>query len=159
MSQISILTGPVKSGKTTRLANWIKQQDDCAGILAPVQGGLRYLYAIHSQQSKLLEIKNRVIAENRIIRIGNFCFYREVFDWAQAELLIAFKRKPNWLIIDEIGPLEIDGTGLEPAVSKIIYELSRYDQPRLILVIREQLLATFFKSYRINDNEVGYIQI
>lgn len=159
MNQINILTGPINSGKTTRLTNWVNRQNNCAGILAPVRGGLRYLYAIHSHKRKLLEIKEFKIAENRVIRIGDFCFSREVFEWARGELLFALKQKPSWLIIDEIGPLELTGNGLEPAVSKILNELKSYDQVRLVLVIREQLLDAFIHTYRININEVGYIQL
>ena len=134
MIQINILTGPINSGKTTRLTSWIKTKNNCAGILAPVQDGLLYLYSIHSQQSKLLEIKDMTSSEKRIIQIGNYCFDREVFEWAQAELISAIKQKPNWLIIDEIGPLEIEGKGLEPALSKIINQLDSQDPMKLLLV-------------------------
>jgi nucleoside-triphosphatase THEP1 len=159
MRRINILTGPIQSGKTTRLARWIKSCPDCTGILAPVHDGLRYLYSIHSDQSRLLEAKGNSYEQNDIIGIGKYRFIKASFDWAQNELLLALSEKPAWLIIDEIGPLEMDGKGLEPAVSKILEQVYDQDQLTLLLVVRDKLLDLFLQSYNIEETEVKYIQL
>jgi nucleoside-triphosphatase THEP1 len=159
MRKINILTGPIHSGKTTRLAVWIKSCPNCAGILAPVRDGLRYLYSIHSGQSKLLEAKGNSFEEDDLTRIGEYRFINATFDWAQNELLLVVIQKPEWIIIDEIGPLEMDGKGLEPAVRKILEQMHNQDQLNLLLVVREKLLDLFFQSYDIKETEVTYIQV
>lgn len=159
MRRIKILTGPIQSGKTTRLARWIKSCPNCTGILAPVRDGLRYLYSIDSGQSQLLEARGDFFAKDDVIRIGKYRFLKSSFDWAQNELLLASRQKPEWIIIDEIGPLELNGKGLEPAVSTIIEQIQNQGQFELLLVVREKLLDQFLQSYDIKDTEFEYIQV
>ena len=39
--EICILSGPIGSGKTTRLQHWVKRQPSVRGILSPVEEGKR----------------------------------------------------------------------------------------------------------------------
>ncbi len=58
MSKIYILTGPVNSGKTTKLMNWVEKKSNVGGILTPVVDGKRHLYSIASQKYKIFELEN-----------------------------------------------------------------------------------------------------
>ena len=83
--------------------------------------------------------------------IGNYIFSIEVFDWAKRQIQKAVKTGNQWLIIDEIGPLELKGQGLEPAISEILqnYKLSR--DHRLLLVVRENLIEEVIKHYQLQN--------
>ena len=159
MNRIKILTGPIQSGKTTRITNWIKTQSTCAGVLSPVIRNLRYIYAIHSNQIRLLEVNHLSIEPAQIVRIGSYCFNGEIFEWAREEMINGFKGHPDWFIIDEIGPLELKGKGLEPAVSNIFESLQKSLHTKLILVIREHLLQDFLAHYGILSSDFEFINI
>jgi len=143
--KIYIYSGKVHSGKTTRIMEWAKSQKSADGIFAPVINSKRYLVRIKSGEMHLLEADENE-DEMNIIKIGNYKFLKNIFEWAQNELLKAFESNPGWLIIDEIGFLELKTEGLEPAVSKIIYN-NKISQTKLLLIIRENLLGEVIKHF------------
>jgi nucleoside-triphosphatase len=158
MMPVHILTGPVQTGKTTRLMQWIKKHRDCAGILSPIINNKRHIYSILSDKSRCLEIDNVHSREylgnedfKNIIIIGKYNFSTEVFGWAKEHLQEAAKARKKWLIIDEIGPLELNGQGLEPAIDEIIknYEIS--ENHRLLIVVRENLVSDVIRHYQIEN--------
>jgi nucleoside-triphosphatase THEP1 len=147
---IHILTGPVKSGKTTRLIAWIRYHSNCAGILSPVINNKRHIYSIHNEQELLLETDK--IGQSRsdeLISIGHYSFLASAFQWAREELQTALEMNPRWMIIDEIGPLELAGHGLEPMVTNVLNQFERSKDHHLILVVRESLLDKVLLHYQI----------
>jgi nucleoside-triphosphatase THEP1 len=149
MSRIYIFTGEIKSGKTTRLGKWIENNPDADGILAPVIGGKRYLARIRTNEQKLLEYTGN----DRNIELTTICDYKfinSVFDWGKDELYNAFIQKPGWLIIDEIGPLELRGEALEPMVSKILGE--NIKGINIVLVVRKVLVEKVIEHYNLHIN-------
>jgi nucleoside-triphosphatase len=149
---IYYLTGPVHMGKTTRLNEWIKYQKNVDGILAPIIDGQRHLHRIKTGELQQLELNDENSAQ-KIVKIGQYQFTGEVFDWARQQLYEAAQSCPDWLIIDEIGPLELGGEGLEPAVSIIISSLKTDNHTKLLLVIRDRLLTEVLQHYKINNHE------
>ncbi|MDQ7817508.1 MAG: nucleoside-triphosphatase [Melioribacteraceae bacterium] len=147
MSEILICTGPVKSGKTTLLMQWATTHKSIDGIFQPVIDEKRFLYHIGSRTLKALETNSEM---NTFI-IGNYRFSNESFDWAKNLLLDCFEKEIDWLIIDEVGPLELEGKGLEPAVSKILNERARL-KCMIICVVREKLLDQFLIHYKLNNS-------
>jgi len=101
--KIYIVTGPIQTGKTTRLFNFIKAKNSVDGILAPVVNNKRALFHISTKQLKILEAEN---PGEKTIPVGKYNFLKEVFEWANKKLLKSFNAKPEWLIIDEVGKLE-----------------------------------------------------
>lgn len=137
---------------------WIKKHRDCAGILSPIINKKRHMYSILSDESRCLEIDNLHSPEypgnedfKNIITIGKYNFSTEVFGWAREHLLHAAESKKKWLIIDEIGPLELKDQGLEPAISQVFqnYKLSKNN--RILLVVRENLVSYVISHYKIEN--------
>jgi nucleoside-triphosphatase len=150
MSNIYIFTGEIKSGKTTRLEKWIAENPDSDGILAPCINGKRYLKRIKSKETKLLEYEGE--DENiELTKICNYNFLKSVFDWGQQELYNALLQKPDWLIIDEIGPLELRGEALEPMVSNILRKSSAL-KINIVLVVRKSLVEKVIEHYKLHIN-------
>jgi len=147
MSKILILSGPTKSGKTTKLMQWAASQKNIDGIFQPVIDGRRFIYHISSRTLKKLEVDNG----DDLISIGQYKFNNQTFLWAQEKLLDACNKKIDKLIIDELGPLELMGKGLEPAISKIISLLPNFNF-QIILVIREKILLDLLNHYNIENS-------
>jgi nucleoside-triphosphatase THEP1 len=110
---------------------------------------------LNSKKGSLLEADE---TGKNIVTIGNYKFSKKIFDWAQKELLKAFYLKPEYLIIDEIGFLELKNEGLEPAVSKILKE--RNSSPtKIILIIRDILLEIALVHYQLSENDYEFFSI
>ena len=148
--KILIVTGPVHSGKTTRLMHWAASQTKIDGIFQPVIDDKRFIYHIASRTLKSLEVP-ALAKEEHIIRIGNYRFSKETFSWAQKKLLDCLSKDLDWLIIDEIGPLELEGNGLEPAISSIINARENVTA-KIICVVREEILQKFIDHYKLHNS-------
>lgn len=158
MSQIYLFPGPVHTGKTTRLTEWINNKNDVDGILQPLINGRRHIKHILSGETRLLEVIQDFDQQN-IISIGDYKFSADVFEWAQSQLLISFNRNPEWIIIDEVGKLEMDNKGLEPAVSEIINNLNKDIDINLVFVVRDYLIPNFLKKYSLTKNDIRVLKI
>lgn len=147
---IYVYTGPVKSGKTTKLMQWASDQKNIDGIFQPVVDEKRYIYQIGSRTLKLLE-STEEHPNNEIVSIGKYKFLKSTFDWSQNILIDCLNKKLDWLIIDEIGPLEMDGKGLEPAVSKILNNRTN-DKTKILCVVRKEILEKFITNYNLQNS-------
>jgi nucleoside-triphosphatase THEP1 len=137
---IFILTGPVHGGKTTFLENSLVRWS--ARELAP--GGFLSVAVTDASGATgydLLELKSgrlhpylRRQGEPGAERIGPFFFVPSILERANAIIREAGPRE--LLIVDEIGPLELQGGGLWPVVREA---LSRPGMS-LLLVVREEIL-------------------
>ncbi len=155
--KIYIYTGKIKSGKTTNLFRWLASKKNVAGILQPVIEGKRFFYSIVDKTVIQFEISNEASNElksDEIIKIGKYNFLRTGFEKAKIILKRDFNEPYNWLVIDEIGPLELNGTGLEPTVSEIISAREQY-HGHILVVVRDEILSSFLTHYKIdNDYEL-----
>ncbi|MGD1840309.1 MAG: nucleoside-triphosphatase [Thermonemataceae bacterium] len=143
---IYLLTGPIGTGKTTQLTKWVAQQQQVAGILSPVIEGKRHLQDITSGASQLLEA---TATTQQPVQVGRYTFDETVFTWARACLQEALKKSPRYLIIDEIGKLELRQEGLEPAVTEVLQAYQQQASFDLILVIRDTLLEKSIAHYTL----------
>jgi len=155
MSNVYILTGEIKSGKTTRLQKWAAN-NNADGILAPVIEGKRHLVRIKSGESKLLEYtgEDKTI---ELTKIGNYNFLTSVFEWGGKEMCDSFLGKPEWLIVDEIGPLELRGEGLEPEMNKIMDDSGQTGM-NIILVVRKSLVENVIEHYGLRARGFRYFK-
>lgn len=149
---VYILSKPIQSGKTTLLKQWINNYPTAAGILTPDKNEKRLLYNIANKSYHTLQLE----AHEEGVNIGKYVFSKEGFALAQKILLDAIPTQPEWLIIDEVGRLEMDRKeGLEPVVSEIISLVkSTYTQVNLLLVVRDYLLDVAIDYYKLYDAKV-----
>lgn len=154
--KIYIVTGKIKAGKTTFVEKWIKSKTNAAGIIQPVINGERYIKKINSNDYKKLTTD---VIDSTTIKIGNYLFDNETFNWAKDQLSKSVKAKPEWLVIDEFGILELEGKGLEPEFTNILNRIKKQNHTKLLVVIRENLLDQFLNKYKFKDEEVELITV
>lgn len=151
MSNIFIFSRPIRTGKTTQLLGWSRNKPDMYGLLTPDVDGLRMLYDLVTKQYHPFQLETA--ASGPAISVGRFIFARESFATASRILLDAAQQSYNWLVIDEVGKLEIEqGQGLDDVVKTVIAQhRARKQNGRLLLVIRDTLLGKALEQYRLHD--------
>jgi nucleoside-triphosphatase THEP1 len=125
-----ILTGAIHSGKTTALINWSVERQDVAGILTPVVEGKRMFMNAKTKEQFNME----ATGNEEVLSTGKYQFSKNSFEKATAIIRQA-TGQDGWLIIDEIGPLELRGEGF----ADILKELLVSRRGNTILVAREGL--------------------
>lgn len=138
---IIILSGPVQSGKTTFLQNassrWRKRGLRLCGFLslAVWEEGVRKGYDLLEFGGLSARPFLRTSGDEGWERVGPFHLVPEILE--QARDIIRRVSPGELLVVDEIGPLELGGGGLWPALGEV---LERPDVKALI-VVREGILG------------------
>jgi nucleoside-triphosphatase THEP1 len=115
--KIYILTGPVRTGKTTKLLQWAAGRKDVFGILTPDIEGKKVFMDAHTKEEFEMETKR---GDEDPLVIGRFLFSKKSFAKAIEILREGLKEKSGWLIVDEIGPLELSGVGFYEVINEIV---------------------------------------
>ncbi|MFC5272195.1 nucleoside-triphosphatase [Adhaeribacter terreus] len=143
MAKIFLITGPTQSRKTTRLTHWCSGRTDVGGLLSPIVFNKRCFQNIRTQEWLAMEAE---LDEAEVQQVGRYTFSERTFAWAN-HVLLQTSRLPGikWLVVDEIGPLELQGKGLNPALEIIFSNLPPH--LNLILVIREKICESVLEIY------------
>jgi len=156
MKKINIITGKIRSGKTTYLKKLITSTKNIGGIVQPANGEDRFFSDIQTKESKELTAQKK---SKDTFQLGRFLFYSESFSWARKKLKHTLVDGIETIVIDEYGPLEFADKGLEPAVSEIIEFVQYRNDKRIIIVIRETLLEDFIQKFNLLKEEVEITKI
>ncbi len=145
---IFIFSDEIGVGKTTTLEFWLKNQKNIGGFLSPKIEGKRF-----SKNLETDEIRPMETSENGL-KIGKYEFDKKVFEWAEEEIYRQFNSEKNWLIIDEIGPLEVrKEQGFHQLLLKI-FEENNEDRTNLLFVVRDFLVDEFLTKYQLNEAKI-----
>ncbi len=152
---IYILTGGIRTGKTTALLDWCENRNDIDGVLCPDDDkGKRYFLNIKSKDTYPLAANNETEDYN-IISIGPFQFLKSSFQKANDYLLeVNDKRDYSYLVIDELGKLELKNIGLHDSAKSTVNQHENSKSHHLILVVRESLLNEIIEHYNISEYSV-----
>lgn len=152
---IYVLTGKIRTGKTTALRKWISNRIDVDGLLCPDDhNGKRYFLKIKSKIEFEFEVEFE-LKNNDIIEIRNFRFLKSAFHKANTFLMsIASKNPKTYIIIDEIGKLELKNDGLHKSAEKLISKFQLDEKHHVILVVRDYLLDAVLEHYAISEYSV-----
>ena len=153
-ARIIILTGPVHTGKSNALNQFIarkrKQGELLMGVVNPDIDSQKWFVNVLDEKKILMDAAPN---ETAVIEIGKYRFSQSAFARTKQLLIEQSQQKSDWFIIDEIGKLELKGKGLEPEVSVAIANAGT-NAKNLILVIRDYLLEDAIEHYRLGDCRV-----
>jgi len=142
---IYIFSGAIGSGKTTALVNWSAARKDVHGILTPRVMNKRVFMDAKSREQFAME----AFTEDRtILKVGHFIFSYDAFLKASNIIRDAIEKR-NWLIIDEIGPLELRNEGFATVLNEVIH--SSNNEQNILLVVREGLSQEVKNAFEINN--------
>lgn len=148
---INILTGPVHSGKTTLLKNTIpvlreknfrvdgylseaiwKNKDFLGYDLFDWMGNTSHPFILKKGQQEWQ-------------KIGPYFFLPETLDLAKK--IIRRSENADLCVVDEVGPLEVSGKGVWPALENILRSL----EPHLFLVARNSIVDMVLDKIQRED--------
>ena len=151
---IVIFSRAIRSGKTTELRQWCATKKNVAGILMPDLNGSRKILDIATQNVFDIACAEPQNTTQVLINIGRFYFYEHAFEQANRILLSALQAKPQWLVVDEVGKLELDNKGFYESLQQIIpYYQQNKAVGNLLLVVRDSLLEQVKQKFSINITE------
>ena len=143
-----ILTGPIQTGKTTSLQQWVQNRKDVYGILTPVIDGKRVFMNARTGEQFAMEAGE---SETNTIAIGRFVFSQAAF-YKAAGIIRDAINKPGWLVIDEVGPLELKGYGFSDVLKTVLQQ--RTDNILLVVREKEDMLAKVQQAFGLMDAKV-----
>jgi nucleoside-triphosphatase len=138
---IVLLTGAVHTGKTTALVNWCEGKR-VGGFVTPVVDGLRVVQVLPSHECFPFETKNTA---DGIISIGRYHFLMDGFEYMNNLLQTVTSTESDWIVVDEVGPLELQGQGLHEGLTHAL----RYAACNVLLVVRESLVNEVIAKYTL----------
>jgi nucleoside-triphosphatase len=151
---IYILAGDIRSGKTSALEEWIGTWDNVKGVLCPDDSDtdLRYLYNIETAERFPLEVSK---AGDNTTRVGKYHFLSDSFKMASFLLIKTFEEQDfEFLVLDELGKLELKGEGIHQAANYIIGNYESSDDKNLLLVVRTNLVKDIIAHYDIKSFQI-----
>lgn len=164
---IILFSRPIRTGKTTELLHWCDQQKNIAGVAMPDIGGLRKIMDLRTHELIDAEVNDTTPGSSThkqahysslithhsspIIEIGKYRFYRSAFEKANKLLINTWSSKPGWLVIDELGKLELKGEGFYPAAEQILSATHQQPETNILLVVREGLIDEIVNLFHLTD--------
>jgi len=142
-NKLILWTGQKHCGKTTSLANLVKiasyEGFVVAGLLAPstyIDGQLLGFDAVDLRNEKRVPLARR--------KAGQFTFSAEGLKLGNAALSKAATKSVDLVIVDEFGPLELNGQGWRKNVDSLLAA----SNPLILLVVRQELADEVRQVYR-----------
>jgi nucleoside-triphosphatase THEP1 len=155
---IYILTGPVHCGKTTFLTEIVRSLREkgfeIGGFLSVAiwNGEERTGYDLYdlAEEEQIPFIRAR--GKRAWQRIGSYFFIPDGLERARNILLRT--RGADFLVVDEVGPLELSGAGLWPVLKDVICNCGM----DCLLVVRKSILSDFLGILSGLDVKVFHVQ-
>jgi nucleoside-triphosphatase len=143
--QIVILNGPIQTGKTTSLVIWSQERKDVSGILSPIIEGKRFFMNANTREAFPMEASP---GESSILIVGKYAFSKKGFDKA-TEIIIQGIKNEGWLVIDEVGPMELRGEGFHDVLKNVLDDGN--EKQTVLLVVRDGLAEEVKKKFEIEN--------
>lgn len=152
---IYIFSKPIQSGKTSELLEWCNFQKNINGILMPDINGCRKMLDIGTKEIFDAECFDAVNTKELLTSIGRFNFYTAAFEKANSILLHALSKNPDWLVIDEMGKLELKEEGFYKSIVESAKKYSdKTHSGNLLITVRDSLFEEVISFFSIKNFKV-----
>lgn len=154
--QVHVLTGPVQGGKTSLLAEQAALLKHggikVMGILSPgvISEGRRTEFQLENIHTGQRIPMGREKEQKGWMKYRRFYFNPEAFRKGRAWIEQAVTEQADLLLIDEVGPLELEGMGW----SGILDSLRNESGIRQVWTVRESLVPEVCRRWKIIENQV-----
>lgn len=132
---------------------WARQHPGkMGGILAPDVNEQRMIYDIGRDTYHEFQVGSEERSEE-LVEICKYRFLKSGFDLSIEILKSTLEENNEWVIVDEVGKLELQqDAGLEPQLKHIIeYYKQNNTNTKLMLVVRDYLLHDAISKYKLTD--------
>ncbi len=146
-NKVLILSGPRRSGKTTALQMWMQETPDTCGWLTPDAGDVRVAERWPDRQI----FPFQVFESEGAVAIGRFLFLEDTFEKMRSGLLAMAEAPCRYKVLDEVGPLELQGKGFASALQVCLHAKANPPESQWILVVREELVEAVVAYFKIKD--------
>lgn len=145
-----ILTGPTRSGKTTALRTWAGSRT-VAGFLSP--DGPHGRQIMNASTGELLAFEAEGDTKTAPCQtIGRFHLLQSAFEAGATWIHEGLRVRAPWLLMDEVGPLELSGAGFDALLRATLEELTcRNAASHLLIVVRSQVLDAVGSRYGLQN--------
>lgn len=145
---IFILSGNIETGKTSALLKWTQGRSDVFGVLSPRnENGIRYILDINTKECFEMEAD---LDQTHVVLVGRYQFFKSAFKVGNESIAKAVKNnKSGYIIIDELGKLELVSKGFYESSLLAIAETVNNKNLHLILIIRTSLLQEIIEKFKI----------
>lgn len=150
-NKIFIVTGAIQSGKTTSLSKWLQTSKNIFGILTPTIHKKRCFMDVYTKE--IFAMEAAALATEDYLPIGKFVFSKNGFNKAIQIINAAICKTQAYILIDEIGPLELQGLGFASILKKALATKNI----TLILVVRDKLILEVINNFAIDTQKVTYL--
>ena len=86
--------------------------------------------------------------ETDFVSVGKYIFSQSAFDKA-IKIIQNSIGKNGWLIIDEMGPLELRNEGFSEVFKEVLHSKNR--EQNILIVVRDQLYDNIIEKFKIDD--------
>ena len=153
-----VVTGDVGAGKTTwcyRYCTKLKKHGiSVGGIVCPAlyRDNAKIGFDVVNLRSGKSLAMGRVTSLEGVsgVKVGKYVISKDGLTIAKEAIMEALDDACDVVFLDEIGPLELDGEGLEECVRAAFK-----DAPNTVSVVRKTLLPSFFQTFTMIGN--GFI--
>jgi len=153
---IHVLTGPVQGGKTTLVAEKVAQLKDSGirveGFLCPgtMTGRRRSDFTLMNIGSGQKVAMGSEAQMTDWIKYRRFFFNPDAFSEGSLWIKKALAEQADLLIIDEVGPMELEGMGW----SDILDFLENKTDINQLWIVRQEILPEVTRRWNIPDQQV-----
>jgi nucleoside-triphosphatase len=144
---VIIFSREIRSGKTSELFNWLIDKKDVAGILMPDHNGKRMFYDI--KERTFFPAQAEPGQTTNIIEVGAYVFDINAFAKANEVLEKTLSSPHAWIVIDEVGKLEINDKGFSKILRSLIGE-----NLNLLIVVRSSLVDVVKEKFSLESSRI-----
>ncbi|MDC7219430.1 MAG: nucleoside-triphosphatase [Spirochaetales bacterium] len=157
---VTIITGELHRGKTTRVKELLKTIPDARGFVTEVVFAgekrlgydLRFIIGgepgLRTPFMRLIDDAKRVGLSPEAVQyqLGKYVFFKEAFDRAEGQIQEILENPPSTIVIEELGFLERDKKGFYPLVRAVLDS-----EADLITAVRTSTLPGIIEAFALDD--------
>ena len=153
---IFVLTGPVQGGKTTLVSEKVSLLREkgvkVLGFLCPgsFSEGKRSAFSLEDLDTGRRIPMGDVNEQKGWVKFRRFFFNPEAFIQGELWIKSCLKRDPDLVVIDEVGPMELEGDGW----SKTLDTLAQNSSVTQLWIVRQQIVQEVLRKWSIPEDQV-----